>query len=74
MSPAVVNIRTESTPRTEELTEFFGGEDFLRRFFPDQAASRARGRRQGARPNRRQRPAPQSQGAGTGFIIDAAED
>jgi serine protease Do len=68
MSPAVVNIRTESTPRTEELTEFFGGEDFLRRFFPEQGQQG-----QGTRPNRRQRPAPQSQGAGTGFIIDAAE-
>jgi serine protease Do len=64
VSPAVVNIRTESTPRTEELTEFFGGEDFLRRFFPDQE--------QGRRPNRPQRQ-PQSQGAGTGFIIDSAE-
>ena len=65
VSPAVVNIRTESTPRTEELTEFFGGEDFLRRFFPDQGQAPNR-------QNRRSRP-PQSQGAGTGFIIDAAE-
>jgi serine protease Do len=72
MSPAVVNIRTESTPRTEELTEFFGGEDFLRRFFPDQD-QQGQGQGQGTRPNRRQRPAPQSQGAGTGFIIDATE-
>ena len=64
VSPAVVNIRTESTPRTEELTEFFGGEEFFRRFFPDQPQSR--------RPNRQQRQ-PQSQGAGTGFIIDADE-
>jgi serine protease Do len=66
MSPAVVNIRTESTPRTEELTEFFGGDDLLRRFFPDQGRQAP-----GARP--RQRQQPQSQGAGTGFIIDAAE-
>ncbi len=63
MSPAVVNIRTESTPRTEELTEFFGGEDFLRRFLPDQQ------RRQNRQPQRR----PRTQGAGTGFIIDAGE-
>ena len=69
MSPAVVNIRTESTPRTEELTEFFGGEDFLRRFFPDQEGQGPGQRRQ----QPRQRPQPQSQGAGTGFIIDAAE-
>ena len=67
MSPAVVNIRTESSPRTEELTEFFGGEDFLRRFFPDQQQGGQPGQR-----NPRQRQ-PQSQGAGTGFIIDAAE-
>ncbi len=66
VSPAVVNIRTESTPRTEELTEFFGGEDFLRRFFPDQVP------RGNERPNQRQRQ-PQTQGAGTGFIINAAE-
>jgi serine protease Do len=67
VSPAVVNIRTESTPRTEELTEFFGGgEDFMRRFFPDQQP------RNGARPKGRERQ-PQSQGAGTGFIIEAAE-
>ncbi len=72
MSPAVVNIRTESTPRTEELTEFFGGEDFLRRFFPDRQQP-GQGQGQGSRPNRQQRQAPQSQGAGTGFIIDAAE-
>jgi serine protease Do len=65
VSPAVVNIRTESTPRTEELTEFFGGEDFMRRFFPDQ-------QQRGERPNQRRRQ-PQSQGAGTGFIIDATE-
>ena len=65
VSPAVVNIRTESTPRTEELTEFFGGEDFLRRFFPDQGQG---GRRQN-RPSRQ----PQTQGAGTGFIIDASD-
>jgi len=67
VSPAVVNIRTESTPRTEELTEFFGGQDDLfRRFFGDRApgAQRDRGRQE------RQRP---SVGAGTGFVIDAGE-
>src|SRR3954465_5175834 len=37
--PTVVNIRTESRQRTQDLTEFFGGggggggEDLLRRFF-----------------------------------------
>ncbi|BCS34519.1 peptidase [Luteitalea sp. TBR-22] len=66
VSPAVVNIRTESTPRTEELTDFFG-DDFLRRFLPE-GQQPGQGNRQ-----RRSRPQPQSQGAGTGFIIDAAE-
>ena len=34
--PTVVNIRTESRQRTQDLTEFFGGQggdDLLRRFF-----------------------------------------
>ncbi|MBA2353131.1 MAG: trypsin-like peptidase domain-containing protein [Acidobacteria bacterium] len=70
VSPAVVNIRTETTQRTEELTEFFGGEDLLRRFFPDQGQGQGQGR--GAPQGRRGR-VPPSQGAGTGFIIDAAE-
>ncbi len=73
--PTVVNIRTESRQRTQDLTEFFGGgggsgDDLLRRFF---------GGGQGApgAPNGRtpRRPAPQdqlTQGAGTGFIIDKA--
>jgi serine protease Do len=63
VSPAVVNIRTESTPRTEELTEFFGGEDLFRRFFGDPPEGRSR--RPGA-----QRPVV---GAGTGFVIDTGE-
>jgi serine protease Do len=63
VSPAVVNIRTESSPRTEELTEFFGGEDLFRRFFGEPPAGR--GRRPGT-----QRP---SVGAGTGFVIDTEE-
>src|ERR671912_343003 len=38
--PTVVNIRTESRQRTQDLTEFFGGgggDDLLRRFFGGQA-------------------------------------
>src|SRR6187200_472699 len=34
--PTVVNIRTESRPRTQDLTEFFGGgggDDLFNRFF-----------------------------------------
>src|SRR6266496_2336945 len=33
VSPAVVNVRTESHQREQELTEFFAGDDMLRRFF-----------------------------------------
>ncbi len=56
----VVNIRTESRQRTQDLTEFFGGQDdFLRRFF-------------GA-PQGQSRPRDQvAVAAGTGFIIDKA--
>jgi serine protease Do len=58
-TPMVVNIRTEQRQRTRELTEFFGDDDFMRRFFGN--------------PNQRQRPREDvSEGAGTGFIIDPA--
>ena len=43
--PTVVNIRTESRQRTQDLTEFFGGgggDDLLRRFFGGQAPPEAR--------------------------------
>src|ERR671911_544649 len=36
VSPSVVNIRTESRQRTQELTEFFGGDDLFERFFGGQ--------------------------------------
>ena len=56
-SPMVVNIRTESRRKTQELTDFFGGDDLLRRFFGEPG----------------QAPEPQiTEGAGTGFIIDAS--
>jgi serine protease Do len=60
VSPAVVNIRTESRQRTTELTEFFGGggDDLFERFF---GAPRGGGRAQ-----------PREQiavAAGTGFVI-----
>ena len=55
--PAVVNIRTESRQRAQELTEFFGGDDFFRRFFPNEA------------PPRRQPRDRIVQAAGSGFII-----
>ena len=61
MSPTVVNIRTESRQRQQELTEFFGGggDDLLERFFGGQAP---RGQQQPQRPQI-------TFAAGTGFII-----
>ena len=56
VSPAVVNIRTESHQREQELTEFFGGDDMLRKFFG-----------QPKKPDSKN--APVSVAAGTGFII-----
>ncbi|MGE0591592.1 MAG: trypsin-like peptidase domain-containing protein [Vicinamibacterales bacterium] len=62
VSPAVVNIRTESRQRTQDLNEFFGfGDDLFERFFGDRG------------PNQPQQPREQVvQAAGTGFIIDKA--
>ncbi len=58
VSPSVVNIRTESRQRTQDLTEFFGGDDLLERFFGGQQ-----------RPQQRPERPPVSVAAGTGFII-----
>lgn len=55
--PIVVNISTEQRRRTQELTEFFGGDDMLRRFFGDPQ-----------QPNRPREDV--TEGAGTGFVID----
>jgi serine protease Do len=52
----VVNFRTESHQREQELTEFYGGDDMLRRFFG-----------QPKKPEGRN--APVTVAAGTGFII-----
>jgi serine protease Do len=57
--PTVVNIRTESRQRQQELTEFFGGDDLFRRFF---------GQPEDTPRNRRPREQV-VQAAGTGFII-----
>jgi serine protease Do len=54
VSPSVVNIRTESERRQQEMTEFFGGDELFRRFFGDPRQM----------PDRRPAVA-----AGTGFII-----
>ncbi|MGE3840485.1 MAG: Do family serine endopeptidase [Vicinamibacterales bacterium] len=56
--PIVVNISTEQRRRTQELTEFFGGDDMLRRFFGDPQQQ----------PNRPREDV--TEGAGTGFVID----
>ena len=57
VSPTVVNIRTESRQREQELTEFFGGDggELFRRFF--------------GQPSPRNRNSPPTVAAGTGFII-----
>jgi serine protease Do len=60
MSPAVVNIRSTSKQRAQEMTEFFGGnDDLFERFFG------------GGGGNNRQRPPreQETQAAGTGFVI-----
>jgi serine protease Do len=62
VTPSVVNIRTESRQRAQELTDFFGGggDDLLERFFG------------GGQGQGRQRPQPRDQvsvAAGTGFVI-----
>ncbi len=65
VSPAVVNIRSTSRQRAQEMTEFFGGggggDDLLERFFGGQG---------GRQPQPRSRPREQeTQSAGTGFVI-----
>jgi serine protease Do len=62
-SPMVVNIRTETRQRTQDLSDFFGGdnpEDLFRRFFGQP----------GAPPEQNRRGREQTTvAAGTGFII-----
>ncbi len=66
MSPAVVNIRTESRQRASQMTQFFGGDDdLLERFFGGGGGSGGGGQQRRPQPER-----PQvTQAAGTGFII-----
>ena len=73
MSPAVVNIRTESRQRASQMTQFFGGgdggggDDLLERFFGGGGGG-------GGQQRRPQQEKPQvTQAAGTGFIINAKE-
>jgi len=63
VSPAVVNIRSTSKQRVQEMTEFFGGgDDLLERFFG--GGGRGQGQGQGAPPREQE-----TQAAGTGFVI-----
>src|SRR5215475_14350860 len=73
VTPAVVNIRTESRQRTQDLSEFFGGggggdngsDVLFQRFFGQGGGGQGQ--------QQRQRPREQVvQAAGTGFIIDKA--
>jgi serine protease Do len=70
-SPAVVNIRTESRQRTQDLTEFFGGgsggNDLFERFFGG-PGRQGQGQGQGGQQPRQREQLVQA--AGTGFIID----
>ena len=63
-SPMVVSIRTESRQRTQDLSEFFGGDDLLERFFGAPGGQSPRGQ-----APRRQQPRV-TQAAGSGFIIN----
>jgi serine protease Do len=70
-TPAVVNIRTESRQRTQDLTDFFGGgggggNDLFERFF-GQPGPGNRDDQPQQRPRQRDQLV---QAAGTGFIID----
>ena len=78
VSPAVVNIRTESRQRAQDLTDFFGGGgggggDLFERFFGPGGPGGQGAPRGGGPGNGRQQPREQTvQSAGTGFIIDKA--
>jgi serine protease Do len=77
VSPAVVNIRTESRQRAQDLSDFFGGgggggDDLLDRFFGLPGAPQGRGQGQGGGQQRQEPRERVVQAAGTGFIIDKA--
>ena len=66
-TPMVVNIRTESRRRTQDLSQFFGGDELFRRFFGDPPEQRRQPREENGG-----RSAPPTVAAGTGFVIDRA--
>jgi serine protease Do len=76
VSPAVVNIRTESRQRTQDLSDFFGGgggDDLFDRFFGLPGAPPGRGQGgQGGQGEREGERGRLVSAAGTGFIIDRA--
>ncbi len=71
VSPAVVNIRTESRQQAQDLNDFFGGggDDLFERFFGQPGPQ---GRGQQPPPREREPRERVVQAAGTGFIIDKA--
>src|SRR5262245_16725017 len=71
-TPAVVNIRTESRQRTQDLSDFFGGSDLFDRFFGGGGGGGGTGGGGGgSRGQRQPRQRDQIvQAAGSGFIID----
>src|SRR5882762_4433108 len=77
VTPAVVNIRTESRQRTQDLSEFFGGgggqgDDLFQRFFGQggqgQGGQGQGGQGQGGGQGRQRQRDQVVQAAGTGFI------
>ncbi len=64
-TPMVVNIRTESRGRTQDLSRFFGGDELFRRFFGDPPEQDRQPREENGEPS-----APPTVAAGTGFVID----
>jgi len=71
-APAVVNIQTEVRQRNRDLTEYFGGnDDLLQRFFGGGGGGGATPE-QTPRNRNRSRQNQILEGAGTGFVIDAA--
>ena len=64
-TPMVVNIRTESRGRTQDLSRFFGGDELFRRFFGDPPDQGRQPREENGGPS-----APPTVAAGTGFVID----
>src|SRR5258705_2104105 len=66
VTPAVVNIRTESRQRTQDLSDFFGGggggsDDLFERFFGQGGGGHGGGGQRGRRGQGRARPQPRDQ-------------